>query len=73
MFLSSRIPDPDLDFLHIPDPGVKKAADPDPKHCCCDKIVQNHILATFVWQNVIRGIPIELHAKLQKKKLGHLR
>ncbi len=25
------IPDPDLDFLHIPDPGVKKA--PDPQHC----------------------------------------
>jgi hypothetical protein len=22
------IPDPDLDFLHIPDPGVKKVPDP---------------------------------------------
>jgi hypothetical protein len=25
---SSRIPDPDADFLSIPDPGVKKAPDP---------------------------------------------
>ncbi len=25
---SSRIPDPDADFLPIPDPGVKKAPDP---------------------------------------------
>jgi hypothetical protein len=25
---SSRMPDPDLDFLPIPDPGVKKAPDP---------------------------------------------
>ncbi len=25
---SSRIPDPDLDFLPIPDPEVKKAPDP---------------------------------------------
>ena len=25
---SSRIPDPDPDFLPIPDPGVKKAPDP---------------------------------------------
>jgi hypothetical protein len=31
---SSRIPDPDADFLPIPDPGVKKAPDPDPQHCC---------------------------------------
>jgi hypothetical protein len=40
---SSRIPDPDADFLpsRIPDPGVKKAPnpgcqipDPDPQHCC---------------------------------------
>ncbi len=35
---SSRIrnPDPDLDILPIPDapdPGVKKAPDPDPQHC----------------------------------------
>ncbi len=37
---SSRIPDPDADFLPIPDPGVKKAPDPgsesatlDPEHC----------------------------------------
>jgi hypothetical protein len=39
---SSRIPDPDADFLpsRIPDPGVKKAPnsgsripDPDPQHC----------------------------------------
>ena len=29
---SSRIPDPDADFLLIPDPGVKKAPDPDPQH-----------------------------------------
>jgi hypothetical protein len=31
---SSRIPDPDADFLpiSIPDPGVKKAPDPDPQH-----------------------------------------
>jgi hypothetical protein len=27
------IPDPDLDFLPIPDPGVKKAPDPDTQHC----------------------------------------
>jgi hypothetical protein len=25
---SSRIPDPDADFLTIPEPGVKKALDP---------------------------------------------
>jgi hypothetical protein len=25
---SSRIPDPDADFLPVPDPGVKKAPDP---------------------------------------------
>jgi hypothetical protein len=29
-----RIQDPDLDFLPIPDPGVKKAPDPDLRHCC---------------------------------------
>jgi hypothetical protein len=29
---SSRIPDPDADFLPIPDPGVKKAIIPDPQH-----------------------------------------
>jgi len=29
----NRIPDPDLDFLSIPDPGVKKAPDLDPKQC----------------------------------------
>jgi hypothetical protein len=27
------IPDPDLDFLPIPDPRVKKALDLDPQHC----------------------------------------
>ncbi len=27
-FYPSRIPDPDADFLPIPDPGVKKAPDP---------------------------------------------
>ncbi len=26
------IPDPDLDFLLIPDPGVKKVPDPDAQH-----------------------------------------
>jgi hypothetical protein len=29
---SSRIPVPDLDFVPIPDPGVKKAPDLDPQH-----------------------------------------
>jgi hypothetical protein len=30
------IPDPDLEFLPIPDPGVKRHRfpDPDPQHCC---------------------------------------
>jgi hypothetical protein len=23
-----------MDFFSIPDPGIKKAPDPDPKHCC---------------------------------------
>jgi hypothetical protein len=39
LFLNSRkydpgllIPDPDSDFFAIPDPGVKKAPDPDPQH-----------------------------------------
>jgi hypothetical protein len=27
------IPDQDPEFLPIPDPGVKKAPDPDPQHC----------------------------------------
>ncbi len=29
-----RVPDPDLEFLPIPDPGVKKAPDPGPQHWC---------------------------------------
>ncbi len=38
------IPDPEPDFLLIPDPGVKKA--PDPQHCeslniNCDKYSHN--------------------------------
>jgi hypothetical protein len=27
------IPDPDLDFLPIPDPGSKRLWTPDPEHC----------------------------------------
>ncbi len=30
------IPDTDLDFLPILDPGVKKAPDPDPQHWFAD-------------------------------------
>jgi hypothetical protein len=39
---SSRIPDPDPDFLPIPDPGSRiqgskrhRIPDPDPQHCTC--------------------------------------
>ncbi len=30
---SSRVPDPDADFLPIPDPGSKRHRIPDPQHC----------------------------------------
>jgi hypothetical protein len=41
---SSRIPDPDPDFLSIPDPGVKKHLIPDPRYesatliCLCTRV-----------------------------------
>jgi hypothetical protein len=35
------IPDPDLDFLPIPDLGVKKA--PDPQHCFTEVSVTNTV------------------------------
>jgi hypothetical protein len=37
MFISN----PDLDFLPIPDPGVKKA--PDPQHCFTEVLVTNTV------------------------------
>jgi hypothetical protein len=39
-FYPSKVPDPDPDFSpprsRIPDPGVKKAPDPDPQHWFLD-------------------------------------
>jgi hypothetical protein len=47
---SSRIPDPDPDFLPIrmPDPGVKKASDPDLQHWILGRyVVEVILLACF--------------------------
>ncbi len=43
---SSRIPDPDLDLLPVPDadPGIKKAPDLDSQHWIPNRIIQPRIL-----------------------------
>jgi hypothetical protein len=39
------IPDPDLEFLPIPDPGVKKAPDPGSGSATLRKTINSYILA----------------------------
>ncbi len=43
---SSRIPDPDADFLPIPDPGVKKAPDPGSGSATLAESINKRIFAT---------------------------
>ncbi len=46
------IPDPDLDFLPIPDLGVKKA--PDPQHCFTEVSVTNTVTHLLIIQQQTR-------------------
>ncbi len=55
---SSRIPDPDADFLPIPDPGSKgqkgtgsRIPDPDPQHYYCtdQKVLKHQELHSSIW------------------------
>jgi hypothetical protein len=52
IFYPSRIPDQDLDFLPIPDPGVKKALDPGSR------------TATLIFK-VLNRVLQDLHLKLK--------
>jgi len=50
------IPNPDADFLPIPDPGVKKA--PDPQKCNkLEEMTNCHVLYSCYWLDVFSGGP----------------
>jgi hypothetical protein len=61
---SSRIPNPDADFLPIPDPGVKKA--PDPRSATLVKF------SSASSKNILGDISLSQTKMLQSKWLNYL-